>query len=325
MTEALLATFLGIDSLREVGQAIVTGIIAGSGYGLLGAALALILGVAGRFHFALGSSYMISAFVAAVAVGDWGLPFLPAVAIGICAGVLLGLVAEAFVYEPVAKRAGDDALLPIFVASLGIVIVVENLVRLIWGSNARNLPGFPEHNYTVADLNFSLAQVSQVVAAILLLAGLALLLNRTLLGRQIRAVRGNPGFAPAVGVDVRRVYLIVFAFGSLLAGVAAIFSGVRFAVTPGAGNEPIFYAFVVAFVAGVTRSPLLVGGVGFAIGVAESLSTLWVSQNLSAITVFGLLFIFLAVRSLPPGIRQLSGALSRTGRGVRPQRAAGRA
>jgi branched-chain amino acid transport system permease protein len=311
--------------VRELGQAVVNGIIAGSGYAMLGAALALILGVTGRFHFALGSTYMVAAFIAAVAVGDWGLPFLPAAAVGLTAGVVLGLLAEALIYGPVAKRAGEDALLPIFVASLGIVIAVENLVRLIWGSNTRNLEGFPEHNYTVADINFSLAQLSQIAAAVLLLVGLALLLNRTLLGQQIRAVRGNPGFAPAVGVDVRRVYLIVFLFGSLLAGVAAIFGGIRFAVTPGAGNEPIFYAFVVAFVAGVMRSPLIVGAVGFGIGVAESVSTIWVSQNLSAITVFGLLFIFLAVRSLPPGIRQLSGALSRTGRSVRPQRAAGRA
>jgi branched-chain amino acid transport system permease protein len=325
MTDALLGTFLGIDSVREVAQAIVTGIVTGSGYALLGAALALILGVTGRFHFALASTYMLSSFLAAVAAGSWGLPLIPAVLVGLTAAVIAGILIESLVYWPVAKRVGQDALLPIFVASLGIVIAAENVVRLIWGSNTRNLEGFPEHNYTVADVNFSLAQLSQVAAAVILLGGLTLLLRQSVLGQQIRAVRGNAELAPAVGVNVRQIFIVVFVFGTLLAGVAAIFSGVRFAVSPGAGNEPIFYAFVVAFVAGLNRSPLAVGAVGLAIGVAETVSTIWVSQNLSAITVFGLLFIFLAVRSLPPGVRQIAGALSRTGTSARPQRAVGRA
>ena len=146
----------------------------------------------------------------------------------------------------------------------------------------------------------------------MLIVGLTLLLKRTVLGQQIRAVRGNVDMAPAVGVNVRLIFLIVFALGSFIAGVAAIFDGVRFAVTPAIGDDAIFYAFVVVFLAGSSRSPLIVGAVGLGIGVAQSISTIWVSENLSAITVFGLLFVFLAVRSVPDGLRRLSGALSRT-------------
>jgi branched-chain amino acid transport system permease protein len=304
--------FLGVESAREVAQALVAGIIAGSGYAMLGAALALIYGVTRRFHFALASTYMLTAVMAAIAIADWGLPLLPAALIGLIAGTVAGVAIEAFVYRPLAHRSGEGALLTVFVASLGIVIAVENLVREIWGSNTRNLPGFPESHYTVSDVNATLSELCQVGAAVVLIVGLALLLKRTVLGQQIRAVRGNPDMAPAVGVNVRLIFLIVFALGSFVAGVAAVFDGIRFAVTPAIGEEPIFYAFVVTFLAGASRSPLVVGAVGLGIGVVQSVSTLWMSENLSAVTVFGLLFIFLAVRSVPDGLRRLSGALSRS-------------
>jgi branched-subunit amino acid ABC-type transport system permease component len=125
--------------------------------------------------------------------------------------------------------------------------------------------------------------------------------------------------AQAIGIDVRRVFLTVFALGTLAGGVAALFDGMRFAATPDMGNTPVFYAFVVAFVAGTRRSPLAIFAVGIAIGLVESVSTLWVSDNLSSLTVFGLLFIVLSIRSVPSGIRELSGALSRP-RASRPAR-----
>ena len=116
--------------------------------------------------------------------------------------------------------------------------------------------------------------------------------------------------AQAVGVNLRRVFLMVFAVGSLIGGIAALFAGMRFAAAPDMGNTPVFYAFVVAFVAGVARSPIVVGAVGLLFGVAERISTLWVSDNLSALAVFGLLFLWLTIRVLPRAVRQLSGAMS---------------
>jgi branched-subunit amino acid ABC-type transport system permease component len=314
MSTHLFAAVLGIDSFRELAQAVVTGIITGAAYGLLGAGLALILGVTGRFHFAVGSTYMVTAYLAAVATGIWGLPLIPAVLVGLAVATVFALVIEGVVYNPLAKRAGDGGLLPVFVASLGIVIITENLVRVIWGNNTRNLEGFPSHTYNLGNVTFTLLDVTLVVVTLVLLCGLSLLLARTVLGEQIRAVRGNPLMAQAVGVNVRRIFYLVFAIGTLVVGVAAIFSAMKFAVIPSMGNEPIFYAFVVAFVAGSQRTPLVVGLVGIAIGLAESVSTIWVSDNISALVVFGLLFVILAARSVPPGIKQLSGALSKANR-----------
>ena len=307
----MTVAFLGVNSVREVGQAVVSGIVAGGGYGLLGLAFALIFGVTGRFHFAFGILYAITAYIAAVAVGSWGLPLVPAALVGVAIGTVLGVLVEAVVYRPLASRAGENALLGIFVASLGLMIAGENLIRLVWGNDTRNLGGFPQHTYTVANVNFSLLQVCAVAAGLAIATILTVVLARTGFGQQVRAVRGNPDMAQAIGIDVRRIFLAVFAIGTLAGGVQALFDGMRFATTPDMGNTPVFYAFVVAFVAGTRRSPLTVFAVGVAIGLVESLSTLWVSDNLSSLTVFGLLFVILSIRSVPSGIRELSGALSR--------------
>jgi branched-subunit amino acid ABC-type transport system permease component len=308
-----IATFLGIHSLRDVGQSIVDGIVTGSSYALLGAAFALILSVTGRFHFAFGIIYAIAAYIAAVALGEWGLPLVAALVIGLAVATAVGVLVEAVIYRPVAALAGEGALLAIFVASLGLVIAGENGIRLVWGNNTRTLGGFPDHTYMVANLSFTRLELTFVAVSVLVVVALTVLFNRTILGQEVRAVRGNPGLALATGVNVRRVFLVVFALGTLMAGIAAVFDGMRFSVTPDMGNTPVFYAVVVAFVAGTRRSPLVVGAVGLGIGLFQVLSTLWVSENLSALTVFGLLFVFLAVRSVPSGVRELSGALSRTG------------
>jgi branched-chain amino acid transport system permease protein len=309
---AISATFLGVDSLREVGQSIVSGIIAGGSYALLGVAFALILGVTGRFHFAFAIIYTASAYLSAIVLDKWGLPLFPACLVGLVVGVVLGIVVEAIVYRPLAVRAGENALLGVFVAALGLVIAGENLIRLVWGNDARNMNGFPDHTYTVANITFTLLELTLVLLAIVIIGALALLLDRTIVGQQIKAVRGNPEMAQAVGVDVRRVFLLVFAIGSLIGGIASVFDGMRFAAEPDMGNTPLFYAFVVAFVAGAERSPVVVGLVGLGIGVVESVSTLWVSDNLSALTVFGLLLLWLTVRVLPRAVRQLSGAMTGT-------------
>jgi branched-chain amino acid transport system permease protein len=126
--------------------------------------------------------------------------------------------------------------------------------------------------------------------------------------------------AAVIGVDVRKIFLLVFAVASLVGGLAAVFAGMRFAVRPSMGDTSVFYAFVVAFVAGADRAPRLVGLVGLLIGLVESLSTLWVTQSQSSLAVFGLLLVWLTYRVLPEAVRQLSAALARSSpERVRPE------
>src|SRR4051794_332251 len=314
-------TFLGIDNFREVAQLFVNGVLNGAGYGLLGVAFALILGTTGRFHFALSLNYTLAAFLAAVLATDSGVPFGFAVVIGLAIAMLSSVLCEGAVYRPLAGRAGVSTLMSVFVASLGIVIAGQNLMQLQWGSTPKQLEGPSESTIHISSVIFSSFAFSLLIAAVVLCTLLQLVLRRTGLGRQILAVRVNPLMASAVGVDVARIFLVVFAIGGLLAGVAATFQAMRFSATPTMGVTPVFYALVVAFFAGPARPPLYVLLVGIGIGVIESESTIWLTAKLSSLVVFGLLLIYLSQTELG----RVFERASRRGRPSRVQAAAGTA
>lgn len=313
MTAHVAPLVLGIESMRSVWQALVDGVIVGSGYALVGLAFSLIFGVTKRFHFAFGLCYTVCAYVAAVVMESWGIPFALAAAIGLAIGVALACAIEVVAYRPIASRGGDNSLLGIFVAGMGLAIAGENLIRLIWGNNARVVSGTPGHSFSLGGgVDITSIEIVQVGTAVSIILGTSFVLAHTLFGQRIKAVRANPDMAEAIGVDVKRVFVLVFALGTAIAGVAALFEAMRFSVTAEMGNTPTFYAFVVAFVAGVHRSPIMVGMVGVGFGLVAKLSTLWVSDNFSAVAVFGLLFVWLTARVFPRAVRQLSGALRST-------------
>ena len=128
---------------------------------------------------------------------------------------------------------------------------------------------------------------------------MAVVLRATPVGRAVRATRGNPALARIMGLPVERIHVLVFAAGSVLAGVAAIVAGMRFAVTPDMGTRPVVFAFVVAFLGGTARSPLAVGAAGLGLGLVESLSRIWLPAQWSALVVFVVLFGYLCVPDTP--------------------------
>lgn len=296
-TVTFAAEFLGID-LAQAAQLAVNGLINGSAYALLGLSFGLILGVTGRFHFAFAFVYTLTAYVATILVSDVGVNFWLALPVGLAAGAVAGVLCEALVYRPLAARSGSTALLTIFVASLGLTIAGHNAITLKWGTGSRPLEGFPTEGVTVGSVTFTTVDIGAVTATWILVVVLTGLLGYTQLGREIQAVRVNPEMSRAVGIEIRNIYLVVFAIGSFLGGVAALFFAMKFASVPDMGIRPVFYAFVVAFLAGTSSHPIVVGLVGVFVGLVESLSALWLSTQWASVVVFALLFLYLSYRSL---------------------------
>ena len=295
------AAVLGVHSVTAVSQAIVRGVINGSAYALLGISWGLIYGIAKRFHFALSWTYALAAFIAAVLSSSSGIPVLPAILLGLLAAVIAGMLIE-LGYQGLAAKVGAAALLPIFVFSLGVTIAGTNALNLIWGGGTKTLGGFSISNVSVGGVTFTSLEVSLVVVALILSGATAALLAWTPIGRQMKAVRSNPEMSLSVGINPNRVYLIVFAIGSFLAGVAAIYDGMRFAVTADMGTQPLFYGLVVSFLVGASRPPMVVWASGMFVGLVESLSTLWVSPHYTSVVVFVILLLFLTWRSLRVGV-----------------------
>jgi branched-subunit amino acid ABC-type transport system permease component len=293
----LTATFLGIHSFREVGQAFVNGLINGSGYALLGISWGLIYGVARRFHFALALTYAVAAYIASIMAQKAGLPLVPAILVGMAVAVVLGVVIE-LGYQDLSRRIGASALLPIFVISLGITIVGTNTLQLIWGVDTRTLTGFSISNINIGSVTLTSLTLSLVILGFVFAAATQALVSWTPFGRQMKAVRSNPEMAMSVGINPNRIYLVVFAIATFLAAVAAIYDGTRFAVSADMGEQPLFYALVVSFLVGSARDPMVVWASGIFVGLVESVSTLWLSTHYSTVVVFGLLLVFVSWRSL---------------------------
>lgn len=291
-------------TLANLLQYLVTGIINGSMYALVAIGFALIINVTGRFHIAFSVTFALSAFVAGQVGLSFGLPFPVAAFIGMLAGALLGVLIERIVYWPLNKRVGMAALLVIFVASLGVSTVGEAGLSLGWlNTPGVTIQGFNLTGIRWGDVSFTNLNLVTVIAAAVIIIGLQVVINRTALGRMIRAVRGNPEMSAAVGIDPKRIYLIVFAIGSAIGGLAAIFSATSALATPDMGTTPILYAITVAFVAGTFASPLAIGVTGLAIGVIESLSTFVVTSLWTQTFVFGALLAYVAARPMAGHLR----------------------
>jgi branched-subunit amino acid ABC-type transport system permease component len=196
---------------ETVAQLTANGIFRGAAYGILGVGFALILGVTGQFHFAYAFTYTLAAYMAYTFVDRvGGMPFWFASMLGVVLVAFVGTGIERFVYRPLADRAGATALLAIFVASLGITIAGENLIRLFWSSSSQNLVGPDEIAYSIWEVNFLNFDVWQAVSSFGCVVVLAVLLRYTPLGRAIKATRANPELARTIGIDAGQIYLVCF-------------------------------------------------------------------------------------------------------------------
>ena len=286
---------LGVLDVETVKQLTVDGFYRGCSYGLLGAGFALILGVTGRFHFAYAFTYTFAVYMAYQFTFPLGLPFWPSAILGVLVSAFVGVLIERIVYRPLAANAGANALLAIFVASLGLGIAGENAIRLYWGSETQSYYGPDKVAYTLWDTTFINFDVWQAASAIFLVLALWALLRWTPLGRQIKATRVNPELARIIGINANTIYLIVFFIGSLFAGVAAIWYGLKYTVDPAMGFTPVIYAFVVAFLAGTASSPIRVFLTGIVVALIEQYSSIWLSARWTQTAVFVVLVLYLSV------------------------------
>jgi branched-chain amino acid transport system permease protein len=281
---------------EQIAQLAVAGAINGSFYALLGVGFGLILGVVGRFHYAYALTFVLAAYIMSVLESSLSVWPPLAAGAGLLAAMALGVALERWVYSPLASSSGALALLTVFISALGITIAGVNLITLMWTAFSRSIYLFEVRPFAVAGVTFTTLDLFIVFASWLLIGLLTVALNFTDLGRSIKAVRGNPFLARIIGLKPDRLYLVVFAIGSFLSGVAGILNGARFAVVPNMGDRPVVFAFVVAFLGGTRSSPLTVGLAGLFIGLIESLSGLWVSPQWSALVVFSVLFIYLSLQ-----------------------------
>ncbi|MFI0368892.1 branched-chain amino acid ABC transporter permease [Actinomadura sp. 1N219] len=290
----------------ELWQLTANGLVRGAFYAALGAGLALVIGVTARFHFAYALTYTVAPYAAFWAMDGLGVPFWPSALIGLAAAVAVSMLLEAGVYEPVARRAADRAMLAVLVTSIGVSTAGIALLQLKFGTSGVPFYGPDQVRHDAGPVRVSNFELYLVATCLVLVAALAAFLAFTPIGRSIKAVRSNPGLASVLGIGVRRVNLVCFAIAGLVSGACALWYGLLYTVQPTMGDTTVIYGFVVAFLAGTRSSPLRALPVGVGLGLLEQWASIWLSLQWTQTAVFTVLtgyLAFLAVKDRLPPIR----------------------
>jgi branched-chain amino acid transport system permease protein len=291
-------------------QEVVNGLTTGALYSLVALGFSMVYGVLKLLNFAHGDLYMIGAYIGFFVIQWFGgaanvsipVPLLLVIMFVLAAGLVggLGVAIERFAYRPLR----DAPRIAPLITAIGISFFLESSALLLFGAQYRvyNTSEFISlsSGIQIGSVTIDSVQILVLVMGIVLMAGLRLLVNRTKLGKQMRAVAADREAAEMLGINVNFTITATFFLGSALAGVAGVMGGLLFnQVTPTIGFIVGLKAFTAAVVGGIGSLPGAMLG-GLLIGLAESFATGYISSTYTNLIVFALLIVVMLVR--PSGL-----------------------
>jgi branched-chain amino acid transport system permease protein len=207
-------------------QQIINGLVQGSVYALVALGYTMVYGILGLINFAHGEVVMVGAMLALSALTamlGWGVPpllaLLLSVGLAMAGCMVLGYSIERIAYRPLRHA---PRLAPLITA-IGVSIFLQNLAMMIWGRQYQSFPTLiATSSHVIGGAIINDIQIAIVILALLIMAGLMIVVHRTRLGRAMRAVAENQHTAQLMGVDVNRVISITFMLGSALAAIAGL-------------------------------------------------------------------------------------------------------
>jgi branched-chain amino acid transport system permease protein len=276
--------------------AIVNGLMTGAVYALVALGLTLIYGVLHIINFAHGALLTAAMFAAYFAYRALGIDPYLAIFLLTPAFFAIGYALQRFIIGPASH--GDDRNM--LLVTLGLAVVIENTLLFAFRADTRTI----DLPYALSgiDLGFAFLPLPRLIgfgAVFVVALVLWLIMSATDTGRAIRAVAKEKLGAELAGIDVAHIYAVTFGLGTACVTIAACVLIPSYYVNPGAGNAFVLVAFTIVVLGGMGSVPgALVGGL--AIGVVESLSSLFFGESLGQIGIF-LLFIFVLL-ARPSGL-----------------------
>jgi branched-chain amino acid transport system permease protein len=278
-------------------SALLNGLTTGAVYALIALGLTLIYGVLHIINFAHGASLMMALYGVYALKERWGVDPYVALPFMVSAMFVLGYGMQRLIINRASHGKDENILL----VTLGLSIVMENLALLFFKSDTRTI----DTAYTLSTVAMgpeavqvmvSLPKLVAFAGALVVSALLIVILQRTDLGRAIRAVAKEKQGARLMGIDVEHVYAMCFGLGLACLGAAACFLLPAYYVNPQVGNGFVLVAFTVVVLGGMgSFAGALLGGL--LIGVVESFGGLFLGESLGQVGIF---VIFIAVLLLRP-------------------------
>ena len=277
-------------------QQLLNGVVVGAVYALFSLGLTLVFGMHRILNLAHGAVFMWGAFIGYFAVTAVSLPLAAAFVLAIIGGGALSVLLDLLVFRPLRRREGDE--FGTIVASIGANLVLMHLAQLATNAQTLRFPFgiFPIRFYEVAGLRISLQQIVILAAVALLVVLLILYLFRTNLGTDARAVAINEQTSMLLGVNPSAVYFNTFFIAGALAGAAGVILGIAFNSVSYVMGEPVMLQAFVVIVLGGLGSVTGALFAGILLGMIQTLTTVYISSELSDAVVFSLLFVVLLVR-----------------------------
>jgi branched-chain amino acid transport system permease protein len=274
-------------------QALVSGALYGSLYGLMALGLTLVWGALRLLNLAHGALYLAGGFGAWTALAAAGLPALAAFPLAVAGAAALGLALQRLVVEPLLGRPGwDNASL---VATLGAAIVIENGALLVFGPQVKQLPPLVDRPFALGGVAVSAHRLLVIAIAVACLALLGAFLRRSRHGLAIRAVAQQPDAARLCGVSPRRAFRLAMALAGALAGLAGVLLSSILYLSPTAGFQPMLSALVVTIFGGLGSVRGTVWA-AYTIGLLEALVQVFVGPAWALPGLFLFMIAVLVVR-----------------------------
>ena len=278
-------------------KTLISGLGLGSIYALIALGYTMVYGIAKMLNFAHGDVIMVGAYAGIVAFTSVGLPPVLTVFASVLACTLLGITIEHFAYKPLRGASS----LSVLITAIGMSYLLQNLALMVFGSQQKAYPQYISLGQVrLGDIEIDGITLLTLGVTACIMIGMSLFINRTKLGKAMRAVAEDRGAAELMGISVDRTIAVTFAIGSALAAVASMCYGLTYVyIKPTTGAMPGIKAFTAAVFGGIGSIPGAMLG-GIALGVIEQMAKTYISPLWADAIVFAVLVLVLVVR--PTGL-----------------------
>lgn len=277
----------------------INGISLGSIYAIIALGYTMVYGIARMLNFAHGDIIMIGGYVAFLAFTSLNLPTILCIVLSIVACAILGVTIESLAYKPLRQATS----LSVLITAIGVSYFLQNSAQLIFGAENKMFPNMlAQGNVSLFDnkLSISYLTIFTILTCIVVMIVLTLFVQKTKIGKAMRACSEDKGAASLMGIDVNKTISLTFAIGSGLAAVASILLCVTYpSLSPSLGSMPGIKAFTAAVFGGIGSIPGAFIG-GLLLGIIENLAKAYISTQLSDAIVFSVLIIVLLIK--PTGL-----------------------
>lgn len=220
---------------------------------IIASGLTIIFGVLGILNFAHGALYMLGAYFAFTIVTHLALPFWLSLILAPLGVAVVAVVIERLLLWRVYDRHITFSLLLTF----ALLLILDDAVRIIWGAGYQIVdpPALLQGTFTLLGAVYPVYSLFIIASGIAIGLGVWLLFSRTRIGKTVRAAAIDREMAEAIGIDVSRLYTVVFAFGAALAALGGVLAAPMRALGPAMGDRIIIESFIVVVIGGLGSFP----------------------------------------------------------------------